>query len=76
MRERPGLTRRQLARDLGISQNCIPAIERGACRAGRKLHEQSVKYFRCRIVDLFEIVLINPGMASEEVLKPRSREKG
>jgi DNA-binding XRE family transcriptional regulator len=76
MREKPGLTQRQLAHDLGISQNDIPAIKGGARRAGPKLQDQLVKYCRCRFEDLVKIVLINPETASEEVLQPRSREKG
>ena len=56
MREKRGLTQRQLAHDLGISQNYIPAIESGARRAGPKLQEQMVKYFGCRFDELFEVV--------------------
>ncbi len=48
MREARGLTQRQLAHELGISQNYIPAIESGARRPGPKLQEQFVKFFRCR----------------------------
>jgi hypothetical protein len=34
MREKKGLTQRELARNLGISQNYIPALESGARRPG------------------------------------------
>jgi DNA-binding XRE family transcriptional regulator len=72
MREKRGLTQRQLAHDLGISQNYIPAIEGGARRAGPKLQQQMVKYFGCRFEDLFEVVLVNPETGVEQVLDRRS----
>jgi transcriptional regulator with XRE-family HTH domain len=70
MREKRGLTQRQLAHDLGISQNYIPAIEGGARRAGPKLQEQLVKYFGCRFEELFEIVLVDSESGREQVLQP------
>src|ERR1700694_1544772 len=74
MRDKRGLTQRQLARDLGISQNYIPAIEGGARHAGPKLQEQMVRYFGCRFDDLFEVVLIDPDTKKEKVLQPRRTE--
>jgi DNA-binding XRE family transcriptional regulator len=71
MREKRGLTQRKLAHDLGISQNYIPAIEANSRQAGPKLQEQLVKYFRCRVEDLFEVVLVDPESKSEQVLQPR-----
>jgi len=70
LREKRGLTQRQLAHDLGISQNYVPAIEGGARRAGPKLQEQVVKYFGCRFEDLFEVVLVDPETRREQVLGP------
>jgi transcriptional regulator with XRE-family HTH domain len=71
IREKRGLTQRQLARDLGISQNYIPAIEAGARRAGPKLQEQLVRYFGCRFDELFEVVLVDGETGREQVLQPR-----
>jgi DNA-binding XRE family transcriptional regulator len=70
MREKNGKTQRKLAHDLGISQNYIPAIEAGARRAGPKLQEQLVKYFRCDFADLFEVVLVDGETGREQVLRP------
>jgi DNA-binding XRE family transcriptional regulator len=69
MRETHGLTQRQLAHDLGISQNYIPAIESGARRPGPKLQEQFTKYFKCAFEDLFEIVLVDTETGQERVLQ-------
>lgn len=73
MREKRGLTQRQLARDLSISQNYVPAIEAGARHAGPKLQEQMVKYFKCRFEDLFEVVLVDPASGREQVLQPKEK---
>jgi DNA-binding XRE family transcriptional regulator len=74
MRQNRLLTQRQLARDLSISQNYIPAIEANARQAGPKLQEQMVRYFGCRFEDLFEIVLIDSETKQEKVLQPRCTE--
>ncbi|HVS07238.1 MAG TPA: helix-turn-helix transcriptional regulator [Candidatus Dormibacteraeota bacterium] len=71
MPEKRGLTQRKLANDLGISQNCIPAIEGGARKAGPKLQAQMVKYFGCPFQELFEVVLVNQETKHEQVLAPR-----
>lgn len=73
LREKRGLTQRQLAHDLGISQNYIPAIEGGARRAGPKLQEQMVKYFGCRFEDLFQVVLVDGETGREQVLQPSEK---
>lgn len=70
MREKRGLTQRQLAHDLGISQNYIPASEGGARRAGPRLQVQMVIYFGCRFEDLFEVVLVDSDTGQEKVLQP------
>ncbi len=70
MREKKGLTQRQLARDLGISQNYIPAIEGGARKPGPELMARMVKYFRCDFWELFEVVLLNPETGREQSLVP------
>lgn len=71
LREKRGLTQRQLAHDLSVSQNYIPAIESGARRAGPKLQQHMVAYFGCAFADLFEVVLVNPETRREQVLEPR-----
>ena len=43
LQEKRGLTQRQLAHDLGISQNYIPAIEANTRQAGPKLQDALVK---------------------------------
>jgi transcriptional regulator with XRE-family HTH domain len=70
MREKRGLTQRQLARDLGVSQNYIPAIEAGSRKAGRDLMASMVKYFGCEFWDLFEVVLVDPETGREQTLVP------
>lgn len=51
MREKRGLTQGQLAYDLGVSQNYIPAIEANSRQAGPKLQDQLDKYFGCDFAD-------------------------
>jgi transcriptional regulator with XRE-family HTH domain len=75
IREKRGLTQRQLAHDLGISQNYIPAIEGGARRAGPKLQEQLVKYFGCQFEELFLVVLVDPETGRTQVLEAKIRKQ-
>lgn len=70
MRESRGLTQRQLAKDIGISQNYIPALEAGARRPGRGVQQRMMNYFGCRFEDLFEIVLVDPDTRQEQILEP------
>jgi putative transcriptional regulator len=70
-REKRGLTQRQLAKDVGVSQNYIPAIEGGARKAGPKLQQRLLKYFDCNFEDLFEVVLVDPDSGHERVLERR-----
>jgi DNA-binding XRE family transcriptional regulator len=72
MREKRGLTQRQLAHDLGVSQNYIPAIEGGARKPGPKLQQQMMRYFACPFQDLFEVVLIDSENRREQVLEPKN----
>jgi transcriptional regulator with XRE-family HTH domain len=71
MREKRGLTQRQLARDLGISQNYVPAIEANSRQAGPRLQEQLVKYFDCAFGDPLQVVLIDQETHREQILEPR-----
>ena len=74
MREKRGLTQRQLAKDLGVSQNYIPAIEAGTRKAGPDLMGNMTSYFHCDFWDLFEVVLVNPETGREQPLVPRARD--
>jgi transcriptional regulator with XRE-family HTH domain len=67
---RGGSPQRQLAKDLSISQNYVPAIEAGARRAGPELMASLVKYFRCDFLDLFEIYLVTGENGREQALRP------
>ncbi len=71
MREKHGLTQRELARQLNISQNYIPALESGARRPGPKLRQALMKFFKVNFEDLFEVVMVNPESSSEQILEPR-----
>jgi transcriptional regulator with XRE-family HTH domain len=75
MREKKGLTQRELAHNLGISQNYIPALESGARRPGPKLRQALIKFFNATPADLFEVVMVNPGSSTEQVLEPRDRQR-
>jgi transcriptional regulator with XRE-family HTH domain len=74
-REKRGLTQRQLARDVGVSQNYVPAIEGGARKAGAKLQQRLLKYFCCAFDDLFEVVLVDPESGHERLLAGRSSQE-
>jgi transcriptional regulator with XRE-family HTH domain len=75
MREKKGLTQRELAHNLGISQNYIPALESGARRPGPKLRQALIKFFNVGPQDLFEVVMVNPEGSSEQVLEPRDHRR-
>jgi len=73
MREKRSLTQRQLAKDLGVSQNYIPAIEAGTRKAGADLMGNMTRYFHCDFWDLFEVVLVNPETGREQPLVPPAK---
>jgi transcriptional regulator with XRE-family HTH domain len=75
MREKKGLTQRELAHNLGISQNYIPALESGARRPGPKLRQALIKFFNASPADLFEVVMVNPESSSEQLLEPRDHRR-
>ena len=75
MREKKGLTQRELAHNLGISQNYIPALESGVRRPGPKLRQALMKFFNVNFEDLFEVVMVNPESSSEQVLEPRDQRR-
>ncbi|MEO9008270.1 MAG: helix-turn-helix transcriptional regulator [Candidatus Dormibacter sp.] len=75
MREKKGLTQRELARNLGISQNYIPALESGARRPGPKLRQALMKFFNVNFEELFEVVMVNPESSKEQVLEAREERR-
>ncbi len=56
-RER-GLTQRELAKLVGVTQNYIPAIENGGRHPGPELTERLMTALSASFEDLFEVVLI------------------
>lgn len=61
-RER-GLTQRELAKLVGVTQNYIPALENGTRNPGPDLTERLMKTLRLPFEALFEVVLIEgPGI--------------
>jgi len=75
LREKKGLTQRELAHNLGISQNYIPALESGARRPGPKLRQALMKFFNVNFEELFEVVMVNPESSKEQVLEPREERR-
>jgi transcriptional regulator with XRE-family HTH domain len=53
-----GLTQRQLAALVGVSQNYIPALEGGSREPGPKLRAQLTDVLGIGFFDLFEVVLM------------------
>src|ERR1700736_1360396 len=74
MREKRGLTQRQLAKDLGVSQNYIPAIEAGTRKAGPDLMGNMTSSFHCDFWDLFAVVLVNREPGREQRLVPPAKD--
>ena len=75
MREKKGLTQRELARNLGLSQNYIPALESGARRPGPKLRQALMKFFNVNFEELFEVVMVNAESSKEQVLEAREERR-
>jgi len=73
MREKHGLTQRELARRLGVTQNYIPALEAGTRNPGPKLRQSLMQLFQCDFEDLFQVVMVNPVDKKEQVLRPEGR---
>ena len=70
LRDKHGLTQRELARRLGVTHNYIPALEAGTRNPGPKLRQALMQLFQCDFEDLFQVVMINPVNKREQVLKP------
>ena len=60
-----GLTQRQLARRLAVSQNYIPALEGGSRDPGPTMRGRLMQSLGVGFFDLFEVVLV--GVAGEEL---------
>ncbi len=74
-RERRGLTQRELAHALGVSQNYIPALESGARRPGPRVRQQLLRFFGCDFEDLFQVVMVSPEGSSEQVIAPQVEKR-
>lgn len=72
-REKAGLTQRELAKRLGVSQNYIPALEAGTRRPGPNLRTKLMQSFNCKFEDLFQVVMVNPLDDSERTLEVEDR---
>jgi putative transcriptional regulator len=72
-REKAGLTQRELAKRLGVSQNYIPALEAGTRRPGPNLRTKLMQLFNCKFEDLFQVVMVNPLDDSERTLEVEDR---
>ena len=75
MRMKQGLTQRELARRLDVTQNYIPALEAGTRNPGPKLRQALMQLFQCDFENLFEVVMINPADKSVQVLKPEQGKR-
>jgi transcriptional regulator with XRE-family HTH domain len=58
LRQDRGLTQRELARRLDVTQNYIPALEAGTRQAGPRLRGPLLENLGARFFDLFDVVLV------------------
>src|ERR1700682_3960090 len=47
------LTQRELAKELGVSTNYIPALEGGARHPGPRLRQRMMMFFKCAFEEIF-----------------------
>ena len=64
-RQRVGMTQRELARRLDVTQNYIPAIESNTRRAGPNLRRRLCDALGAGFWDIFEVVLCDDEAGSE-----------
>jgi len=64
-----GWTQRQLARNLRVGQNYLPATEPNDRRQGPRLQHQLMTYFGCSLGDLFR-VSIDLASRTERIGEP------
>ncbi len=74
-RERRGLTQRELAQAIGVSQNYIPALESGVRRPGPRLRQLLMQFFGCHFEDLFRVVMVSADGNIEQVLAPQQQKR-
>jgi len=71
LRRARGLTQRELARRLGVTQNYVPALETGQRQAGPRLRGPLLESLGVGFFDLFDVVLVAD---SQDVhLRPSAR---
>ncbi len=58
LRQARGLTQRELARRLDVTQNYIPAVEAGTRQAGPRLRGPLMENLGVDFFDLFDVVLV------------------
>jgi transcriptional regulator with XRE-family HTH domain len=58
LRQARGLTQRELARRLDVTQNYIPALEAGTRQAGPRLRGPLMENLGAAFFDLFDVVLV------------------
>jgi transcriptional regulator with XRE-family HTH domain len=69
-RNEVGLTQRELARQVSVTQNYIAAIEADDRRAGPELRRKLMQALDAKFEDLFEILMIDEEKGSEVELVP------
>jgi transcriptional regulator with XRE-family HTH domain len=69
LRQARGLTQRELAWRLDVTQNYIPALEAGARQAGPRLRGPLMENLGAGFFDLFDVVLVADD-AQEVQLRP------
>ena len=71
LRQARGLTQRELARRLDVTQNYIPALEAGTRQAGPRLRGPLMENLGASFFDVFDVVLVADD-GQEVQLRPRA----
>jgi transcriptional regulator with XRE-family HTH domain len=71
LRQARGLTQRELARRLDVTQNYIPALEAGTRQAGPRLRGPLMENLGAGFFDVFDVVLVADD-GQELQLRPRA----
>jgi transcriptional regulator with XRE-family HTH domain len=75
LRQARGLTQRELARRLDVTQNYIPAVEAGTRQAGPRLRGPLMENLQAGFFDLFDVVLVADD-GREVQLRPLAASSG